>query len=43
MSVIFHPLRVASSGRTEGPSLFHLVEFLGRDKTLERIRHAQQL
>ncbi len=26
---IFHPLRVAVSGRTEGPSLWHMVEFLG--------------
>lgn len=39
----FHPLRVSTSGRTEGPSLFHFVEFLGREKTLERIARAQAL
>jgi glutamyl-tRNA synthetase len=40
---IFHPLRVAVSGRTEGPSLWHMVEFLGRERTLERIKRAQKL
>jgi nondiscriminating glutamyl-tRNA synthetase len=39
----FHPLRVAVSGRTEGPSLFHMVEYLGKARTLERIRRAQAL
>jgi nondiscriminating glutamyl-tRNA synthetase len=39
----FHPLRVAVSGRTEGPSLFHMVEYLGRERSLERIRRAQTL
>jgi len=40
---VFHPLRVAVSGRTEGPSLWHMVEFLGKARTLERIKRAQQL
>jgi len=40
---IFHPLRVAVSGRTEGPSLWHMVEFLGKERTLERIQRAQKL
>src|SRR5205807_2781423 len=39
----FHPLRVAVSGRTEGPSLFHMVEFLGKEKTLARIQRAQKM
>ena len=39
----FHPLRVAVSGRTEGPSLFHMVEFLGRQMTLDRIGRAEKL
>ena len=39
----FHPLRVAVSGRTEGPSLFHMVEYLGQERTLERIQKAQAL
>src|SRR4029077_16169189 len=40
---VFHPLRVAVSGRTEGPSLFHMVEYLGKARTLERIKKAQAL
>jgi len=40
---VFHPLRVAVSGRTEGPSLFHMVEYLGKARTLERIKRAQAL
>ncbi len=38
---IFHPLRVSTSGRTEGPSLFHFIEFFGKPKTLERMKRAQ--
>ncbi|MBN1621873.1 MAG: glutamate--tRNA ligase [Endomicrobiales bacterium] len=34
---VFHPLRVAVSGRTQGPSLFHMMELLGKDKVLKRI------
>jgi len=40
---VFHPLRVAVSGRTEGPSLWHMVDFLGKPKTLERIKRAQKM
>lgn len=40
---VFHPLRVAVSGRTEGPSLWHMVEFLGKKRTLERIQKAKSL
>ncbi len=40
---VFHPLRVAVSGRTEGPSLWHMVDFLGKARTLERIKRAQQI
>lgn len=36
-SVVFHPLRVATSGRTQGPSLFHYLELLGKEKVLRRI------
>lgn len=39
---VFHPLRVSTSGRTEGPSLFHFIEFLGKAKTLDRIARAQK-
>jgi glutamyl-tRNA synthetase len=34
---VFHPLRVATSGRTQGPSLFHYLEVLGKEKTIRRI------
>jgi len=40
---VFHPLRVAVSGRTEGPSLWHMVEFLGKERTLARIKRAQEI
>ena len=33
----FHPIRVAVSGRTTGPSLFHAMEWLGKDKVIKRI------
>jgi glutamyl-tRNA synthetase len=34
---VFHPLRVAISGKTTGPSLFHMMEIFGKDKVLQRI------
>jgi glutamyl/glutaminyl-tRNA synthetase len=34
---IFHPLRVATSGRAKGPSLFHYLEVLGKDVVGKRI------
>ncbi len=34
---IFHPIRVAVSGRTTGPSLFHMMEIMGREKVVQRI------
>ncbi|MDQ2731090.1 MAG: glutamate--tRNA ligase [Armatimonadota bacterium] len=37
---VFHPLRVALSGRTEGPGLFEMMEVLGRERTLQRLRFA---
>jgi glutamyl-tRNA synthetase len=32
-----HPARVAVSGRTIGPSLYHMLEVLGRDRVLSRL------
>jgi len=32
-----HPARVAVSGRSVGPSLYHMLEVLGRDRVLARI------
>lgn len=36
-SKIFHPIRVAVSGRMCGPGLFDLLELLGKEKVIERI------
>ena len=35
-----HPIRVAVSGRMDGPGLFEMLELLGKEKTLERIKNA---
>lgn len=34
---VFHPIRVAISGRTQGPSLFHMMEVMGKDEVIRRI------
>jgi glutamyl-tRNA synthetase len=35
--LLVHPLRLAITGSTVGPSLYHLLEIVGRDKTLRRL------
>lgn len=40
---LVQPCRVACTGRTVGPSLYHLMEVLGRDRVLNRIRRAGAL
>ncbi|SDT95910.1 glutamyl-tRNA synthetase [Verrucomicrobium sp. GAS474] len=35
-----HPIRLAVSGRSVGPSLYHLLEVLGKDRTLARADRA---
>ncbi|MBI3553873.1 MAG: glutamate--tRNA ligase [Elusimicrobia bacterium] len=37
---VFHPLRAACSGRTEGPTLFLMLEILGRAEVLARLKAA---
>ncbi|MDR3253640.1 MAG: glutamate--tRNA ligase [Endomicrobium sp.] len=37
---VFHPIRVAISGRTQGPSLFHMMELMGKDEVVRRINVA---
>jgi len=37
---VYHPLRVALSGREEGPELFYLVAGLGRSRILARLEAA---
>lgn len=39
---LVHPVRVAVSGRAEGPSLFHMLELLGRERVLKRMDAALQ-
>jgi len=36
-SKVFHPLRVALTGKTRGPGLFELAAVLGKDEVLRRI------
>ena len=36
-AAIIHPSRYAVSGRTVGPSVFELLEALGRDRVLRRL------
>jgi glutamyl/glutaminyl-tRNA synthetase len=38
-----HPTRFALTGRVAGPSLFHLMEVLGRDRCLARLSSAPSL
>jgi glutamyl-tRNA synthetase len=37
-----HPIRVAVSGRGEGIGLFEMLELLGREKTLSRLKNAAE-
>ena len=39
---LIHPCRVAVSGRAAGPSLYHTLEVLGRDRVLERLHKAAE-
>lgn len=39
---VFHPVRVAVSGRTKGPSLFHMLEVMEKKRVLDRIKVALQ-
>ena len=37
VGVLVHPTRLALTGNTAGPSLYHLLEVLGKEKSLARI------
>lgn len=39
---LIHPCRVAVSGTSAGPSLYHMLEVLGRDRTLSRLCRAAE-
>jgi glutamyl/glutaminyl-tRNA synthetase len=40
VGVLVHPTRLALTGKTIGPSLYHLLEVLGKDKSLGRMEQA---
>lgn len=40
---VIHPTRAAVTGRTEGPSLFHLMAVLGKERCVGRLREAVRL
>lgn len=40
LGALVHPTRLAVTGNTAGPSLYHLLEVLGREKVLARIDRA---
>ncbi|MFL6528471.1 MAG: glutamate--tRNA ligase [Chthoniobacterales bacterium] len=42
LGALVHPTRLAVTGSTAGPSLYHLLEVLGRDKVLPRLDRALQ-
>jgi glutamyl-tRNA synthetase len=40
--VLVHPTRLATCGTTAGPSLYHLIAILGKERTLARLDRALQ-
>lgn len=36
-SDVFHPIRVAISGRAQGPTLFKMIEYLGKENVIKRL------
>lgn len=43
VGVLIHPTRLAATGNPNGPSLYHLLEVLGKEKVLRRIEKAIKL
>jgi glutamyl-tRNA synthetase len=43
VGVLVHPVRLACTGNPNGPSLYHLLEVLGKEKALARIERALAL
>ena len=37
VGVLVHPVRLACTGNPNGPSLYHLLEVIGKEKTMARI------
>ncbi len=42
VGALIHPTRLAVSGRPVGPSLYHLLEVLGKDRVLARLERAEK-
>ncbi|MEF3280689.1 MAG: glutamate--tRNA ligase [Elusimicrobiota bacterium] len=42
-SQVFHPLRVSVSGRACGPTLFRMMEYLGKEAVIKRINKSIEL
>jgi nondiscriminating glutamyl-tRNA synthetase len=40
VGVLVHPTRLACTGTPSGPSLYHLMEIIGKERTLERLNRA---
>jgi glutamyl-tRNA synthetase len=40
VGVLVHPTRLACTGAPAGPSLYHLMEIIGKERTLERLNRA---
>ena len=43
VGVLVHPTRLATTGAAAGPSLYHLMDILGKERTLARIDRALAL
>ena len=42
VGALVHPTRLAVTGSNAGPSLYHLLEILGKEKVLARVDRALQ-
>jgi glutamyl-tRNA synthetase len=40
--LLIHPCRASVSGQAVGPSLYHMLEVLGRDRVIARLQRAAQ-
>jgi len=40
VGALVHPTRLACTGKTIGPSLYHLMAVLGKERVLQRLDHA---
>jgi glutamyl-tRNA synthetase len=43
VGVLIHPTRLAVTGNPHGPSLYHLLEVLGKEKVMQRIERAMAI